>query len=151
MKFNVADEKQGWTARPEIHWSIPALSGIPLGIGIDLTFLALNNYLTDAYGIYSASALASSVFTRNLIAAIAIPFATYPLHQSLGTGWSCTLLGLLCVLLVPIPFVFLRWGKVLRARSALCQQIARLKEETDEEEEERGEERCVKKMELAQV
>jgi hypothetical protein len=113
----------GWTARPTIHWSIPALSGIPLGIGIDLTFLALNNYLTDAYGIYSASAVASSVFTRNMLASVIIPLTTYPLYRRLGTAWACTLLGLLCVVLVPIPFAFIRWGPALRARSPFCRKL----------------------------
>ena len=48
-------------------------------MGIDLTFMALTNYLTDAYGIYSASALASSVFSRNITAALLLALATHPL------------------------------------------------------------------------
>jgi hypothetical protein len=117
----------GWTARPSIHWAIPALSGVPLGIGIDLTFLALNNYLTDAYDIYSASALASTVFTRNLLAAIVIPLTTAPLYEKLGTRWACTLLGCMCVALTPIPFAFVRWGPAMRKRSPFCQELARLR------------------------
>ncbi|KAK6958373.1 hypothetical protein Daesc_001172 [Daldinia eschscholtzii] len=129
--FALSEFWLGWTARPTIHWAVPALSGISLGIGIDLTFLALNNYLTDAYGIYSASALASSVFTRNIFAAIIIPLTTYPLYQNLGTDWACTLLGCLCVALTPIPFAFIRWGPAMRKRSAFCQQLARMKDEDE--------------------
>lgn len=125
--FAVSEFWLGWTARRDLHWSIAALSGIPLGIGIDLTFLALNNYLTDAYDIYSASALASSVFTRNAFAAIIIPLATFPLYDRLGIDWACTLLGGLCVLLTPIPFAFIRWGPALRRRSPFCQQLARIR------------------------
>ncbi|MCJ1240806.1 hypothetical protein MMC14_008810, partial [Varicellaria rhodocarpa] len=66
----------GWTARPSIHWIVPSLAGIPYGMGIDLTFMALTNYLTDAYGLYAASALASSVFSRNLSAALLLLLAT---------------------------------------------------------------------------
>ncbi|KAH8714845.1 major facilitator superfamily domain-containing protein [Phaeosphaeriaceae sp. PMI808] len=127
--FALSEFWLGWTARPSIHWAIPALSGIPLGIGIDLTFLALNNYLTDAYDIYSASALASSVFTRNLLAAIVIPLTTSPLYDNLGSEWACTLLGIMCVALTPIPFAFIRWGPALRKRSPFCQELARLHEE----------------------
>lgn len=129
--FALSEFWLGWTARPEIHWIVPALSGVPLGIGIDLTFLALNNYLTDAYDIYSASALASSVFTRNILAAILIPFATYPLYQNLGTAWACTLLGCLCIILTPIPFAFIRWGPAMRRRSSVCQELARLKNQNE--------------------
>ena len=39
-------------------------------MGTDLTYMALQNYLTDAYDINSASALASSVFSRNIVAAL---------------------------------------------------------------------------------
>jgi hypothetical protein len=127
--FALSEFWLGWTARPSIHWAIPALSGIPLGIGIDLTFLALNNYLTDAYDIYSASALASSVFTRNLLAVIVIPLSTSPLYISLGTKWACTLLGIMCVALTPIPFAFIRWGPALRKRSPFCQKLAHLNRE----------------------
>ncbi|KAH7324163.1 major facilitator superfamily domain-containing protein [Stachybotrys elegans] len=126
--FALSEFWLGWTARPDVHWIIPALSGIPLGIGIDLTFLALNNYLTDAYDIYSASALASSVFTRNILAAILIPLTTHPLYENLGTAWACTLLGCLCVLLTPIPYAFIYWGPAMRRHSRFCQQLATRRE-----------------------
>lgn len=120
----------GWTARPGVHWAIPALSGIPYGVGIDLTFLAMNNYLTDAYGVYSASALASSVFTRNVLAAIIIPLSTYPLYQNLGTEWGCTVLGCMGLILTPIPFAFIRWGPALRANSPFCQKLVRMRNDS---------------------
>ncbi|MCJ1461295.1 hypothetical protein MMC28_011677 [Mycoblastus sanguinarius] len=120
-----------WTAKPDIHWIVPALSGIPYGMGIDLTFTALTNYLTDAYDIYSASALASSVFSRNIAAALLLPLATYPMYDQLGVGWACSLLGFMCLALVPIPFVFIRYGPILRCKSAFCQ---RLKEQDGREE-----------------
>ena len=79
---------KAWSARPDIHWSVPALSGVPFGMGTDLTYMALQNYLTDA------SALASSVFSRNIIAALMLPLATYPMYENLGIGWACSLLAL---------------------------------------------------------
>jgi ABC-type enterobactin transport system permease subunit len=78
----------GWSSRSEFHWLVPASSGVIVGIGIDLTFMALNNYVTDTYGIYSASALPSFVFSRNIAAALLIPIATYQMYQSLGVGWA---------------------------------------------------------------
>ena len=38
----------GWTSRKDVHWIVPALSGIPFGIGYLLLFMALLNYLVDA-------------------------------------------------------------------------------------------------------
>jgi MFS family permease len=128
--FAISQFWLGWTARPSVHWVVPALSGIPYGVGIDLTFLAMNNYLTDAYDIYSASALASSVFTRNVLAAVIIPLSTYPLYQNLGIQFGCTLLGCMGLVLTPIPFVFLRWGPSLRARSPFCQELVRVRGES---------------------
>ena len=108
---------------------MPALSGIFCGIGIDLSFLALNNYITDAYGIYSASALASSVFSRNIATALLLPLATYPMYEHLGTDWACSLLGFLCVILLPIPFIFIKYGPQLRAKSPFCQRLKQLESE----------------------
>ncbi|PHH84016.1 hypothetical protein CDD83_2634 [Cordyceps sp. RAO-2017] len=127
--FALSEFWLGWAARPGVHWAVPALSGVALGAGIDLTFLALNNYLTDAYDIYSASALASSVLTRNILAAVVLPLTTHPLYANLGTSWACTLLGCLCLVLTPIPFAFIRWGPAMRRRSPFCQELARIKEE----------------------
>ena len=131
MIWMLSQPLKAWTAKPDIHWIVPALSGIPYGMGIDLTFTALTNYLTDAYDIYSASALASSVFSRNIAAALLLPLATYPMYDQLGVGWACSLLGFMCLALVPIPFVFIRYGPILRCKSAFCQ---RLKEQDGREE-----------------
>ena len=101
-------------------------------MGIDLTFMAMTNYLTDAYDIYSASALASSVLSRNISAALLLPFATYPMYNNLGVSWACSLLGFLCLALSPIPFAFIRYGPALRQRSHFCRY---LKEQRREEGE----------------
>ena len=99
------------------------LSGIPYGIGLELTFMSLTNYLTDAYDIFSASAMASCVFTRNIVAALLLPLASHRMYVSLGIDWSCTILGILGLLFGIIPFMFLRYGPALRARSPFCQQL----------------------------
>ena len=45
----------GWTARESVHWAVPVCSGIFFGIGYLLIFMALLNYLVDAYKIFAAS------------------------------------------------------------------------------------------------
>ena len=99
------------------------LSGIPYGIGVEMTFMSLTNYLTDAYDIFAASAMASCVFTRNIIAALVLPLATYRMYQDLGVDLSCSILGALGLIVGLIPLIFLYYGPALRSRSAFCQKI----------------------------
>ena len=101
-------------------------------MGIDLTFMALTNYLTDAYGIYSASALASSVFSRNIAAALLLPLATHQMYDRLGVSWACSVLGFLCLALSPIPFIFVRYGSALQQRSPFCERLKEQPEGTHE-------------------
>ncbi|KAI9925474.1 hypothetical protein MW887_005855 [Aspergillus wentii] len=49
-----------WSATSLVHWIVPMLSGIPFGIGFLLIFMALINYLADAYGTFAASALGAA-------------------------------------------------------------------------------------------
>ena len=53
------------------------LAGVPYGIGVEITFMSLTTYLTDAYNIFAASALASCVLTRNLVTALLLPLASH--------------------------------------------------------------------------
>jgi MFS family permease len=56
----------GWTAKESIHWIVPALAGLPFGIGFIFIFIALLNYLTDAYDVFAASAMAAAGCTRSI-------------------------------------------------------------------------------------
>ncbi|KAL9078178.1 MAG: hypothetical protein Q9157_002901 [Trypethelium eluteriae] len=44
----------GWAARPTVHWIVPVLAGVPCGIGYLLIFMALLNYIIDAYAVFAA-------------------------------------------------------------------------------------------------
>jgi hypothetical protein len=113
---------QGWTAKTQIHWILPTLSGLTLGIGIELTFMALLNHLADAYTPYAASVMASSGIARSLFA-VALPFAVKPMYHRLGIAWASTLLGVLAMILGVAPFGFLRYGSELKRRSELCRKF----------------------------
>lgn len=62
------------------------LSGVLFCLGVDLIFMTLTNCLTDAYDAYSASAMASSVFSRNIAAALLLPLASYRMYEQLGVA-----------------------------------------------------------------
>ncbi|KAF2743980.1 MFS general substrate transporter [Sporormia fimetaria CBS 119925] len=127
----------GWSARIDVHWIVPTLSGIAFGIGYLCLFMALLNYLVDAYEIFAASAMAAASFSRSAFGA-ALPFAARPMYERLGVPWACSLLGFLSVGLCAIPFVFLKFGPRIRERSPFCQYLAQKKKEESEARETRG-------------
>lgn len=112
----------GWTAMKDIHWIVPVLGGLFLGVGFVLIFVALFNYLVDSYKIYSASALGASSISRSAFGVV-LPFAARPMYNSLGIGWACSLLGFLGLLFAFIPFIFIRFGERLRQSSRICQEL----------------------------
>ncbi|KAF4548637.1 Polyamine transporter-like protein 2 [Elsinoe fawcettii] len=118
----------GFSAREDVHWIVPVLSALPFGTGFLLLFMALLNYLVDAYDVFAASATAAAACSRSLFGAV-LPFAARPMYETLGVRWACTLLGALSLGLCVIPFVFLRYGGWLRERSKFCQELERIREE----------------------
>jgi hypothetical protein len=112
-----------WTSVPiTIHWVWPILAGIPFGAGNCLVFIYASNYLAGAYGIYAASALAGNAVIRSFIGGT-LPLAGPAMYSKLSPQWAGTLLGLIQVCLIPIPFVFYKWGAKIRAKSPLIKQM----------------------------
>ncbi|OGM39531.1 hypothetical protein ABOM_011911 [Aspergillus bombycis] len=112
----------GWTASAGIHWIVPMLAGIPFGMAFFLIFVALINYLVDAYHEYAASAMAAASCCRSVFGAV-LPLAATPMFRQLGIAWACSLLGFLSLLMTLIPFVFIRYGDRIRARSQFQQGL----------------------------
>ncbi|KAL8801464.1 MAG: hypothetical protein Q9182_004430 [Xanthomendoza sp. 2 TL-2023] len=112
----------GWTANPHIHWIVPILSGIPFGIGFMLIFMALINYVGDAYEVFAASAMAATSACRSIFGAV-LPIAARPLYAGLGIAWASSLLGFLSLGMCVIPFAFIAYGDRIRANSKFCQEL----------------------------
>ncbi|KAK6086256.1 Polyamine transporter 3 [Seiridium cupressi] len=122
----------GWTAREDTHWIVPCLAGVPFGVGNLLIFMALLNYLADAYGgLFAASAMAASSCTRSIFGAV-LPLATTSMYDTLGVGWASTLLAFVSLAMSAIPFIFIYYGDDIRSRSAFCQML-KDKEVSDQE------------------
>ncbi|KAK7424210.1 hypothetical protein QQZ08_008698 [Neonectria magnoliae] len=108
----------GWTGyNKDIHWIVPALSGICTGFGLMSIFLQALNYLVDAYLMFAASAIAGNTFLRSLCGA-AFPLFARQMFDGMGIQWASTLLGCVAVVLAPIPFIFYKYGAKIRQRSA---------------------------------
>ncbi|KAA1471222.1 MFS general substrate transporter [Dentipellis sp. KUC8613] len=108
-----------WTTNPSIHWIVPILAGIPIGLAIALILQCLNAYMMDAYTIYFASAIAATILLRSLFAA-AFPLFSPVMFKALGDEWACSIFGFLALACMPVPPLFWKYGKAIRARSAFA-------------------------------
>lgn len=124
----------GWSAKASVPWIVPVLSGLCFGMGYLMIFMALLNYLVDAYEIFAASAMAATSMTRSLFGAV-LPFAAKPMYESLGIAWATSLLGFVSLGLCAIPFCFIIWGDRIRANSQFCQYLKKMKEDEQAQEE----------------
>ncbi|KPM42776.1 hypothetical protein AK830_g3786 [Neonectria ditissima] len=103
----------GWTAHYETHWIAPILGLAIIGISNLLCFMCICVYLVDAYEQYAASALAANTIIRSIAGAF-LPLCGLKMYDALGLGWGNSLLGFIAVLLIPVPFVVIRYGERLR-------------------------------------
>ncbi|RPB16476.1 MFS general substrate transporter [Morchella conica CCBAS932] len=101
---------------PEVHWVVPTLAGIPIGIGLITIFLQSLNYLIDAYLMFAASAIAANTFLRSAFAA-GFPLFGRQMFHNLGVNWAGSLLGFIAIAMIPIPISFFLFGARIRARS----------------------------------
>lgn len=129
----------GWTGfeGDKIPWIVPTLSGLLTGFGIFSIFISLTNYIVDAYLIFSASALAANTALRSLCGAVFPLFATY-MFNGMGIQWASTLLGSVALVLVPLPIVFLLYGKKIRGKSKFAPAPDILQSHKRDEEERIG-------------
>lgn len=125
----------GWTARADISFAVPMVSGLFFGMGWMLIFMALLNYLTDSYDVFAASANAAASFTRSIVAVV-LPLATTPMFARLGIAGACSLLGGLSILFSVVPFLFIWYGERIRASSRFCIYLKQRKEDLNRKVEE---------------
>lgn len=105
----------GWTAEYHVHWIAPIMGTVLVGVGNLVIFMALSMYLIDAFHVYAASALAANAVVRSVAGAV-LPLAGLRMYQVLGVGWGNSLLGFIASVLIPVPFLIIRYGEYLRKR-----------------------------------
>ncbi|KAF2144372.1 uncharacterized protein K452DRAFT_349533 [Aplosporella prunicola CBS 121167] len=112
-----------WTNYPSIHWMASIAAGAPFGFGMVLVFLAIMNYLIDAYTIFAASVLAANAVLRSLFGTAFPLFTTY-MYNNLGIHWASSIPAFLALACVPFPFLFYKYGPAIRARCEYAAQSA---------------------------
>ena len=106
-------------------------------MSILLIFVVFINYIVDSYLMYAASAVAANTVLRSACAA-ASPLFTQYMFNTLGVGGAGSLFGGVGVLLMPIPFVFYRYGAAIRARSRFAAMDKTPRAPVDEEKNVNG-------------
>lgn len=106
-----------WTSRKSIHWIAPTLSGVPFGFGLIWVFFGVVLYYSFSFPpAYVASALAANNLLRYVTAGV-FPLFIIQMYDRLHIKWATSLLAVIALGMVPIPFVFRRYGERLRQTS----------------------------------
>ncbi|KAL8825922.1 MAG: hypothetical protein Q9170_007604 [Blastenia crenularia] len=106
----------GWTAAPKYHWALPVVAAAFIGAGFNVIFQQCINFLVDTYFLYAASAVSANTFLRSILAS-AFPLAARPMFHNLGVGPAMSLLGGIACLALPVPLLFMKYGRKLRSMS----------------------------------
>ncbi|KAH6634372.1 major facilitator superfamily domain-containing protein [Chaetomium sp. MPI-SDFR-AT-0129] len=83
----------GWVVDKGVHWAVSCVANIFFGLGCMLVFGAVNTMLTEFTPKRSSTGVAINNFVRSTLACIGA-IVTQPLIGALGTGWTCTMIGL---------------------------------------------------------
>lgn len=105
----------GWSANAKVHWILPILGTLVIGLGSLFVIMPAQIYLVDAFGPYAASALAANTILRSLFGTF-LPLAGPYLYNSLGLGWGNSLLGFIALAFAPVPWFFYKYGERVRKR-----------------------------------
>lgn len=106
----------GWTNGASIpYWSDLGACCL-FGFALFALFTSTYHYLLDTYGTVASSALAAITCVRYL-ACGGMVIITEPMYEGLGVQWTLTLLGCIAAVLTPVPWVFWKWGPLIRKKS----------------------------------
>lgn len=108
---------QAWTSRKSVHWMAPIAAGVPFGFGLILIFFSVIMYFSTCYPpLCVASTMAANNLLRYVISSV-FPLFTIQMYTKMKIEWASTLFALICVVMVPIPWIFEKWGSKLRQKS----------------------------------
>ncbi|KAJ9218408.1 hypothetical protein DTO027B5_6561 [Paecilomyces variotii] len=106
-----------WTARADIHWISCVIATVFFACGNLLTFTSCALYLTDVYGpLNGASAMAANGIVRYMLGG-SFPLFTVQMYEKLGIDWATSLLAFVSLALLPVPWLFFKYGSLIRKKS----------------------------------
>jgi multidrug resistance protein len=90
----------GWALQMRAHLSVPLIMQFLIGLAVTGIFNVCNTLIVDLYPDAPATASASVSITRCLTAALGLSVQQL-LFDSIGTGWTFTLISVICYMTVP--------------------------------------------------
>jgi hypothetical protein len=75
--------------------------------------MPVGTYLVDAFTKYAASAMAANTVLRSLGGAL-LPLAGRRMYAALGYGWGNSLLGFIALAMLPVIWIFIKYGEHIR-------------------------------------
>ncbi|SMN18467.1 similar to Saccharomyces cerevisiae YHR048W YHK8 Presumed antiporter of the DHA1 family of multidrug resistance transporters [Maudiozyma saulgeensis] len=105
-----------WTCYPHVHWIGPIIGSGIFGTGVFYVFTGIFNYTVDAYRRYAASGLACNAFVRCVMGGV-FPLFGLQMYKKMGINWAGFFIAMITVLLIPVPFLFTKYGPYLRSKS----------------------------------
>ncbi|KAJ7136158.1 major facilitator superfamily domain-containing protein [Mycena epipterygia] len=106
----------GFSSKASVPWIVPVIGAALYLPGIFLNFQSILMYVTSAYPAYAASVLAGNDLFRSTIASV-FPLFGRAFFTNLGLGPGSALLAGISFLLMPVFWLLLKYGHVLRQRS----------------------------------
>lgn len=106
----------GWTSYSSIPWIGPTIGLAMIGVGIMVVGQCAITYITDAYQIWSGSAIAAVACIENLFSGF-LPLAAASMYTNLGFQWASSLLGFIALALSFAPLVLYLKGPTIRRKS----------------------------------
>ncbi|EME39510.1 hypothetical protein DOTSEDRAFT_139366 [Dothistroma septosporum NZE10] len=103
----------GWTAQYKVHWIVPIIGTMFVGMGLIACFMCINTYLIDSFTLYAASAMAANTILRSIFGGV-FPLFGLQMYDGLGLGWGNSLLAFLALAICPIPWIFYYHGERIR-------------------------------------
>ncbi|KAK7519643.1 synaptic vesicle transporter [Phyllosticta citriasiana] len=105
-----------WTSNPHIIWVPQVIAGGLIGLGLFLVFLQGLNYIIDVYLMHANSAIAGNTILRSLSGA-GFPLFAVAMYHKLDVDWATSLLGIVAIVLIPVPVLFYLYGSRFRKTS----------------------------------
>lgn len=105
-----------WTCYSNVHWIGPIIGSGIFGAGVLYVFIGIFNYTVDAYRKYAASGLAANTFVRCMMGGI-FPLFGLQMYEGMGINWGSFMLAMITMLMIPVPFLFTKYGAYLRSKS----------------------------------
>ncbi|KAJ7052619.1 major facilitator superfamily domain-containing protein [Mycena amicta] len=106
----------GFASRASVHWIVAVIGASLYLPGVFLIFQSILMYISTAYPAHAASVLAGNDLLRSTIASV-FPLFGRAFFVNLGLGPGSALLAGISFLLMPVYWLLLKYGHVLRRRS----------------------------------